>query len=289
MSITTSKRSVLITGCTAGGIGHALAREFHSRGLHVIATARTKEAITDLEALGMSTLSLEVNNEESIQAAAKEVARITGGKLYILVNNAGVNCTVPALDVDIDAARFTFETNFFAVVRITQVFIPLLIEAKGLIINIGSVAAIVPYVFGSIYNASKAALHAYSRCLRLELAPFSVKVMVVVTGGVSSNIARTDRTLPPNSLYLDINEDYQRRVKHSQAGAMSNEVYAKGVVDGALARNGPKRTIWRGNKSWLIWFVRNWVGSWMFDRILPGMFGLVRLGKLWREKGGKAL
>lgn len=53
-----------------------------------------------------------------------------------------MNYTVPALDADIDAARFTFETNFFAVVRITQVFIPLLIEAKGLIINIGSVAAV---------------------------------------------------------------------------------------------------------------------------------------------------
>jgi NAD(P)-dependent dehydrogenase (short-subunit alcohol dehydrogenase family) len=63
-----------------------------------------------------------------------------------------------------------------------KAFAPLVIAAKGTIVQIGSIAALMPYVFGSAYNASKAALHAYSSTLRVELAPFDVKVITVVTG-----------------------------------------------------------------------------------------------------------
>lgn len=167
----------------------------------------------------------------------------------------GRNCTVPALDVELDDARGCFETNFFAIISITQSFIPLLIASKGLIINIGSLAGVVPYVFGSVYNASKAALHAYSRTLRLELEPFDVRVMVVVTGGVKSNIARTHRVLPEGSLYWPILGDFERRQTHSQEGAMGHDEYAKGVVREAL-KGRPTKWLWRGNKAWLVWFVR---------------------------------
>lgn len=197
----------------------------------------------------------------------------------------GRNCTMPALDVDLDDARDCFETNFFAIVAVVQAFTPLLVKTKGLILNIGSITAVVPYVFGSVYNASKAALHAYSQTLRLELEPYDVRVLVVVTGGVQSNIARTKRKLPEGSLYLDINEDFQRRVSHSQDGAMRNDAYAKSVVNEALKPAWrQKKWLWRGNKSFLIWFVQNWLGSWAFDWVVPRMFGLDRLRKLVRIK-----
>ena len=189
---------------------------------------------------------------------------------------------MPALDVDLDDARDCFETNFIAVVAITQAFIPQLIAAKGLIINIGSIAAIVPYVFGSIYNATKAALHSWSQTLRLELEPFDVRVMVVITGGVQSRIARTERILPDGSLYLPINKDFQRRVTHSQEGAMPNATYAQGVVRAALKKR-PNKWIWEGAKVTLIRFARDWVGGWVFDLVLPRMFGLVKLGMLVKQ------
>ncbi|KAH9206255.1 hypothetical protein DL95DRAFT_528489 [Leptodontidium sp. 2 PMI_412] len=285
MSVEKSRKSVLITGCSPGGIGHALAREFHAKGLHVIATARTKEAIQDLEAMGMSTLGLEVTSKESIAEARMQVEKLTGGKLDILVNNAGRNCTLPALEVDLDDARACFETNLFAIIALTQSFIPFLIASKGLILNIGSVAAIVPYVFGSVYNASKAALHSYSQTLRLELEPFDVRVLVVITGGVQSRIARTERVLSEDSLYLDISGDFQRRVKHSQDGAMATDVYARGVVSEALKPAWRmKKWLWRGNKSVLVWFVDTWLGRWAFDWVLPGMFGLRRLKGIVRGR-----
>lgn len=163
--------------------------------------------------------------------------------------------------------------------RITQEFSPMLVQSKGTIINIGSVAAIVPYVFGSIYNASKAALHAYSDTLRIELAPFDVKVLVAVTGGVQSNIARTHRELPTGSLYIPIDTDYKRRQKHSQEGAMTNEVYAQGLVEAAL-KPIPVKWWWEGNKAYLVWFLTTFAPKGFWDFYFPRLFGLNHLADL---------
>lgn len=192
---------------------------------------------------------------------------------------------MPATDIDLEQARFTFETNFFSVVAITKTFTPMLIATKGLILNIGSVSAIVPYVFSSMYNATKAALHAYSRTLRLELEPFNVRVLVVITGGVQSRIARTDRVLPEDSLYLEIAPEFERRVKHSQEGAMPHELYAQGVVREVLKPAWRQRKwLWRGNMIWTVWFVSRILGDWVFDRVVPKMFGLRRLKALVQKR-----
>ncbi|KAG5302037.1 short chain dehydrogenase/reductase [Histoplasma ohiense] len=168
-----NRKSVLITGCSPGGIGHSLAREFHRNGLRVLATARDKSSLISLKEQGIETLSLVVNKEESRKACCDEVELLLKGKgLDYLVNNAGLNYTVPVLDVNLQEAREVFETNFISVIAMCQEFAPLIIKAKGTIVQIGSVAGIIPYVFGGVYNASKAALHSLSDSLRVELAPF---------------------------------------------------------------------------------------------------------------------
>lgn len=243
------KKSILITGCSPGGVGYALAMQFHSKGLHVFATARNEKTAIDLSALGIEALQLEVTSPESVANVKQHISERTNGSLDYLINNAGRNYTIPALDVDFDEVQATFETNVFSVMRMCQAFAPLLIQAKGTIVQIGSVAGEIPYVFGSTYNASKAALHSYSDTLRIELAPFGVNVMVVVTGGVKSNIAKTRRELPEDSLYHSLDVEYQRRQTHSQEGAMENTVYAEGVVKAAL-KTKPTRSLWRGHQAW---------------------------------------
>jgi len=163
------------------------------------------------------------------------------------------------------------------VMRMCQEFAPLLIEAKGTIVQIGSLAGVMPYVFGSTYNASKAALHAYSNTLRVELAPLGVKVVTIVTGGIQSNIARVQRTLPDGSYYIPVNAEYQRRLTHSQEGAMPNEAYAKSVVSHVLKSN-PPRWVWEGNKAWSVWFVQRFLpfGT-IMDFVLSRMFNLGKL------------
>ncbi len=90
-------KSVLITGCSVGGIGEALAIEFHSRGARVFATARTLSKVRQLEAMGIETLSLDVTPPKSIGVAMTTISEATGGKLDILVNNSGAGKHFPAL------------------------------------------------------------------------------------------------------------------------------------------------------------------------------------------------
>ncbi|OQE22587.1 hypothetical protein PENSTE_c010G09930 [Penicillium steckii] len=288
--VTDTRKSVLITGCSPGGIGNSLAREFHRNGLRVLATAREAKTIADLAELGIETLSLVVDDAKSVKECFNDVEKRLGDKgLDYLVNNAGRNYTVPAMEVEIPEARKTFETNLFAVITMCQTFLPLLIKAKGTIVQIGSVAGIIPYVFGSVYNASKAALHSFSDTLRVELAPFGVNVTTIVTGGVQSRIARTQRTLAPGSLYTSIEDEYTRRVSHSQHNAMPHEAYARSVVAQVLYGSAPwrwlwpwaqgrKTWIWEGHRSWLIWFLSGgWAWNGLFGRIMTRMFNLWKI------------
>jgi 1-acylglycerone phosphate reductase len=291
---TDTRPTVLITGCTPGGIGHSLALSFHAHGLRVLATARPS-SLSTLSALsdkGIETLSLDVTSETSIQECLDSVTALTKGRgLDYLVNNAGASYTVPALDVNMDEVRKLFETNFFAVVRLTQAFSPLLIQSHGTIVMIGSLAGVIPYVFGSMYNATKAALHAYSNTLRVELAPLGVKVITIVTGGVKSRISsRVERVLPAGSVYAELDEQYQKRQGHSQQGAMSNEAYAESVVSQVLVGGGPwpwrwilrdarKKWIWEGNKSWVIYYIS---GGWMWTGIFDFLF--TKFFQLWKLK-----
>lgn len=91
------------------------------------------ETISGLLPLGIETHSLEVDKPESDSAVKKQVEELTGGRLDILANNAGRNSSVPALDVDFDEVRATFEVNIFAVIRMCQEFAPLLIEVNNLL------------------------------------------------------------------------------------------------------------------------------------------------------------
>ncbi len=82
-------KSALITGCSKGGIGDALAQEFHKNGVRVFAIARNSAKVEDFKSLGIEVLQLDVLSPESIQIAVSEVRKATGGKLDFLVNNAG--------------------------------------------------------------------------------------------------------------------------------------------------------------------------------------------------------
>jgi 1-acylglycerone phosphate reductase len=132
-------KSVLITGCSTG-IGASLAIAFQKHGLIVFATARKPSALDSLASLkNVHILALDVTSETSVREAYEQVSIKTGGKLDYLINNAGMGIDLPALDVPVDEGKRLFETNFWGTVRMCQVFAPLVIEAKGAIVNVGSV------------------------------------------------------------------------------------------------------------------------------------------------------
>jgi 1-acylglycerone phosphate reductase len=252
-----------------------------SLGYHVLATVRNPSKLTSPHP-NITYLALELTSNESIQSLLKDVTRVTNGRLHILYNNAGRNYTVPALDFDLSEVHELFQANVFSVMQMCQAFTPLLIPTKGTIVQTGSLAGIMPYVWGSAYNASKAALHAYSNTLRVELAPLGVRVVNIITGGVKSNIARVHRELPPGSYMKPLEVEYERRLTHSQQLGMDTEQYAKSCVRHVLNGDGwfgRQRWVWEGKMSWIVWFGYTWMPTAIFDWYFSWNF------KLWKLRG----
>lgn len=135
-------RSVLITGCSDGGIGAALARSFASHpNLQVYATARSISKMSDLSTVPHVTLlALDVTAPESIETAVATLQKTTGGTLDILVNNAGCGYTMPYLDTDVDVAKALFEVNVWGPMRVTQAVQHMLVQSQGTVVTIGSTA-----------------------------------------------------------------------------------------------------------------------------------------------------
>jgi 1-acylglycerone phosphate reductase len=158
--------------CGQGGIGEALAKEYALRGLHPIATVLPSEKDTHLRDAGITCFHLDVTQDESILTLKRQVADLTEGFLDILVNNAGIAYTMTAIDTDVAEVQKMFDVNVFGPMRMVHHFHPLIIQATGTIVNIGSIGGIVPFVYGASYNATKAALHQWSNTLRVEMAPF---------------------------------------------------------------------------------------------------------------------
>lgn len=135
-------KTVLITGCSDNGIGSALGKVLHERGYHVFATARDVSKMKWLEGLNRVTpIELDITKPADIKAAVEAISTITDRKLDHLINNAGRNHFMPILDVEIDAVRNLFETNYFAQIAVTQAFAPLLIKVRDFLQSVPAVLA----------------------------------------------------------------------------------------------------------------------------------------------------
>ncbi|KAI1452646.1 putative short-chain dehydrogenase/reductase [Annulohypoxylon moriforme] len=252
-------KSVLITGCSEGGIGAALAAEFHAQGCRVFATARNVGKMDALSKLGVQTLELDVNSDASIAAAVAAVRKDTGGSLDFLVNNAGISYFMPFADSKVEELRRVMETNVVAVFAVTHAFLPLLIEARGTVATVGSINEVFNPPFQVAYNASKAAVHAIARTLRVELAPLGVKFVTLITGGVSTKLFDNAPTeLPEGSVYSPVKQLVEKREFLNDATFLEAEEYAKQVV-GDLLRPKPKLNIWRGGMITFAWIL-SWFG-----------------------------
>ncbi|RJE18899.1 hypothetical protein PHISCL_08766 [Aspergillus sclerotialis] len=249
-------KSVLITGC-GGGIGSTLAKEFHAAGLHVYATTRSKAKMTHLEHLeNITLLELDVVSQASIEAAV-EIVRKETETLDILVNNAGQTICMPTLDVSIEEAKKIFDVNLWGVLAVTQAFAPMVIAAKGTIVNLCSISGVLYTPWLGLYNASKAALMAYSETLKLEMSPFEVKVISLVAGAVDTTImSHGDLKLPENSLYKRAQKEIRDRGNGLGVPSKTPPVdFAKQVVKDILGgTNGP---IWRGAMALVACICRN--------------------------------
>lgn len=124
-----AKKSVLITGCSEGGLGHALAKQFQACDFTVFATARDVKKIGLLaQAANVIPLELDVSKPQHVARAVDRVSKETGALIY-LVNNAGRNYFMPILDCDIEVSKPIFDTNVWGPLALTKTFASLVIKA----------------------------------------------------------------------------------------------------------------------------------------------------------------
>ena len=279
-----SRRTVLITGCSDGGMGAELAKEFHKAGLYVYATARDSSKMESLTSLGIETLLLDVQSESSIEDCVKKVSR-----LDILINNAGALYTMPLADVSIPEAKKIFDVNVWSYITMVQAFLPLLLKsAKPIVVNHTSTGSGIAIPFQGVYNASKAAMALFSDVLRLELQPFGISVINLKTGGVKTNVVKNLQAkqpeIPEGSIYTPAKELVNKSLRSEwfENMGISAEQWAKEVVADLLKKNPPS-VIWRGESAGLARLGSFFPYGW-FDGMFKRMTGLDKVEAVIRKE-----
>jgi serine 3-dehydrogenase len=187
-------KTIVITGATAG-IGEACARKFAAGGWRVVGTGRRGERLKALaDELGESFLPLEIDMRDL--GSLQSLAGLSGGwgEIDLLLNNAGLAPpTDPLPDTEWDLLQTVVDTNITGLVALTRSLLPKLVERKGAIINMSSVAATYPYKGGAVYGGTKAFVRQFSLDLRSDLAGTGVRVTSIEPGMIETEftIVRT--------------------------------------------------------------------------------------------------
>ena len=177
---------VLVTGASSG-IGTKIAQELKKTGFTVYAAARRIDKMDDLRERGIIPVFLDLTNEKSMVDCVQTVLQ-ESGRIDVLINNAGYGSYGPIESVSMEEAKRQFDVNLFGMARLIQLVLPGMRENHcGRIINISSMGGKIWTRFGGWYHATKFAVEGFSDCLRMEVAPFGIDVVVVEPGGIKTD------------------------------------------------------------------------------------------------------
>ena len=183
-----NSKVALVTGASSG-IGAATALKLKSLGYTVYAAARRVDRMRDLAKAGINVLALDVTDDASMQAGIDSIISMSG-RIDVLVNNAGYGSYGAVEDVSLQEARTQFDVNVFGAVRLIQLVLPHMRRNRsGTIVNITSMGGKIHTPLGAWYHGTKFALEAISDCLRMEVQPFGIDVVVVEPGGIKTEWA----------------------------------------------------------------------------------------------------
>jgi len=247
--MTSSEKSVVITGASTG-IGWATAIHLDALGFRVFAGIRTEahaQALAREASDHLTPLFLDVTDEAQVAAAVDQVAESTSGKLFALVNNAGVSLNGPLELLSNRDMKALFDVNVLGLLAVTKAFLPLLRKGGGRLVNISSGHGLLAIPDKSAYAASKFAVQAIGESLRVELRPFGISVSNVVVGKVDTEILgkivadrqRMIREADPEivELYSSLIRFFDTEVR--DLPGIGPERVAK-VIEKALAKKKPK-------------------------------------------------
>lgn len=271
---------VLITGCSSG-MGRQTALALHRQGYPVYATARRPDDLAELAAEGITALALDVTDEQSMATAVTRVER-DHGAVGILVNNAAYGLHLPVELARPEEIRAQFETNVFGLVRLTQLVLPAMRAAgTGRIVNISSMGGRFSPPGGGFYHSTKHALEAISDSLRLEVAPFGIKVVIVQPGPTITDFADTavgtmhgSTTDNPYAAFRsELADMYANKTFTRRNGAVPVETATRAIVRAAVTPR-PRARYAIGAMARTVMTARRLLPDAAFDAVLRHSFPL---------------
>lgn len=265
-------RTALVTGASSG-MGKDIAFRLINEGFTVYVAARRLDKMRDLEEAGARPIAMDISKDEDVVAAVEKISAEAGGA-GVLVNNAGFGMYGAVEDTAIEDARYQFEVNLFGLARLTQLLLPGMRENRfGRIINLSSIGGKIYSPLGAWYHATKHALEGWSDCLRLEVEPLGISVVLIEPGLIQTEFGDV------------MSEPMLRR---SGEGAYANLAQANAKAVGGAYKNGfaspPKvitdlvlkavraskpNTRYHGGKmASMLLFFRHWLSDRAFDRLI---------------------
>jgi short-subunit dehydrogenase len=266
------KKVIIVTGASAG-MGKDFALHLLKKGHTVYGMARRVEKMDDIVKAGGKAIALDITNEEQINSAVNQVIN-EQEKIDVLINNAGYALYGSVEESSIDAARKQFEVNIFGLASLTQKIIPGMRERKsGTIINISSMGGKMYTPFGAWYHATKHALEGWSDCLRVELKPHNVDVVIVEPGGIKTEftnvfIQNLQGDLENGPYSSELKKVVQSSKAMAEGGKLSNPSVITNLIDKAVHSKKPKTRYVAGAYAKPLMFMRKYLGDKRFDKIL---------------------
>ena len=266
------KRVALITGASSG-IGKATAIELKNKGFNVYGAARGVDKMLCLKKKGIHILKLDVTDDVSMKECINRIIE-KEGRIDVLVNNAGYGLYGAIEDVSIEEARKQVEVNLFGLARMTQLVLPYMRKQKyGKIVNISSMAGKIWTPFGGWYHTTKYAVEGFSDCLRLDVEPYGIDVIVVEPGLIETEWGKIASDNLKKSL---CNSAYKKQAKkfvykmekyYTKMKLTKPEVIAK-CIGKAVTVKRPKTRYLLGFGAKPAVVIKNLVGDRTFDKLI---------------------
>lgn len=260
----------LVTGASCG-IGSATAEVLQNAGFRVFGTSRRMP--TD-RSDGVTMLTCDVTDEESVANLVYDVLARTG-RIDLLVNNAGIGLLGGAEESSTAQARALFDVNVFGVFRMTNAVLPVMrFQGVGRIVNVSSVAGLIPAPYAALYASTQHAIEGYSESLDHELRPFGIRVVLVEPAytrtSFEENLAKPDKSLGIyDAARVGINETLRKALEAGDAPAI-----VAGTVLKAATDFDPRRRYAAGKLARKVSLLRRFVPESAFDKRLRKQNGL---------------
>ena len=260
-------RVVIITGASSG-IGLALAKAYAKEGAKLSLAARSVDKLNELvDGFGKDGVdAIAVKTDVSIEEDCKNLIDQTiqkFGKIDILINNAGISMRAAFNDVELDVLRKLMDVNFWGTVYCTKYALPSLLESKGSVVGISSIAGFIGLPGRTGYSASKFAMHGFLETIRVENLKKGLHVLIAAPGFTASNVRKSA---------LTADGSHQGETPRKEDKMMSSEEVAKHVVKAIKKR---KRTL-------ILTFVEGKLTVFL-SKIVPGLLDKLSYNHMAKE------